>query len=803
MILKNLRLEHYKQYAHLDLEFQEGLVGIIGKNGAGKSTIFEAILYALYGKDEISQKELIRSAFADEKAPVRLSLDFGVGDVVYRVRRELRGRKLERVDAELYKNDEQIAKGASAVTGEVIRLLNLDREAFKHSVFSGQKELSELSETKGAERTRMVRRMLGLERLDELQTTVNADKKTLKDQVSGQKQLLLTPEQLEQALAEQQQKQTALEPINLALEQAKEVQAVLEKQVAESKNLFENESAKQRQHQTLARQLAELSARTEHQGAEVQRLEKRLQQLNAEQAQWAEQAPALEKTPALQAELRKLDQLKSSKLNAEARQRELEEAKQQKDAIASTLAALQGAADNLRGKNATWEAVLAEKNAAQQAVEHLREVYNDLKGQMAALNARIGERDAQVNALRNIGKNGECPTCFQPVLQAYDKVLERLLADIADLNIREKTAILAQQETTENEGKKRRKLLEEKEQQLQMLRENQTRLEEVVKQIRQEKQHAEQLDAGIVRIQAIIDAIGIVAVDDAHYQALSNQYKELEPRFEQFRKETDYIRRELPNTQSLLDQTSVQLRQTETQRHETLLAQQQLAFRQDEYDRVFTAFSGFDQKRKAHFEAVQQLTGQQHEVLQDLRRIQDQLAQHTFINASIAEKQAEQDILEKLTELLRQFKSDILARVSPAISNYAGNLFSRITKGKYEGIRVDENFEFGIADGGVFYPIERFSGGEVDLANFCLRIAITHSIMELNGNGQTVEFLAFDEIFGSQDEERRHEMMVALNHLQEQFRQIYIISHMESQKDYFPHILEVHAAPEGSTAEWR
>jgi DNA repair exonuclease SbcCD ATPase subunit len=46
-------------------------------------------------------------------------------------------------------------------------------------------------------------------------------------------------------------------------------------------------------------------------------------------------------------------------------------------------------------------------------------------------------------------------------------------------------------------------------------------------------------------------------------------------------------------------------------------------------------------------------------------------------------------------------------------------------------------------------------------------------------------------------------MMVALNHLQEQFRQIYIISHMESQKDYFPHILEVHAAPEGSTAEWR
>ena len=285
MILKNLLLENYKQYAHLNLAFQEGLVGIIGKNGAGKSTIFEAILYALYGKDEISQKELIRSSFADEKAPVRLSLDFGVGDVVYQVRRELRGRKLERVDAELYKNDAQIAKGANAVTGEVIRLLNLDREAFKHSVFSGQKELSELSETKGAERTRMVRRMLGLERLDELQSTVNTDKNNLKAQVAGQKQLLLTPEKQEQVLADQQEKQRALEPIEQALEQAMAVQAVLEQQVAESKMLFERESAKQQQHQGMATQLAELNARAEHQSAEVQRLGNKLQQLNTDLAQ--------------------------------------------------------------------------------------------------------------------------------------------------------------------------------------------------------------------------------------------------------------------------------------------------------------------------------------------------------------------------------------------------------------------------------------------------------------------------------------------------------------------------------------
>lgn len=149
-----------------------------------------------------------------------------------------------------------------------------------------------------------------------------------------------------------------------------------------------------------------------------------------------------------------------------------------------------------------------------------------------------------------------------------------------------------------------------------------------------------------------------------------------------------------------------------------------------------------------------------------------------------------------------QFKTEILEKVSPSISSEASALFSRITRGKYERIHVDENFDFFIADGGLFYPIERFSGGEIDLANFCLRIAITKAIMDLSGNGQSVEFLAFDEIFGSQDEERRHEMMLALYYLQEQFRQIYIVSHIDSQKDYFPNLLEVTYQPGGSVVKW-
>ncbi len=66
MILSKLHLENFKKYTTYSIEFSEGLIGIIGKNGSGKSTIFEAILFALYGefKKNRGNKDIIRNANA-------------------------------------------------------------------------------------------------------------------------------------------------------------------------------------------------------------------------------------------------------------------------------------------------------------------------------------------------------------------------------------------------------------------------------------------------------------------------------------------------------------------------------------------------------------------------------------------------------------------------------------------------------------------------------------------------------------------------------------------------------------------
>ena len=185
MIIRQLTLRNYKQYTSLDLVFEEGLVGIIGRNGAGKSTIFEAILYCLFGYEQSGAKNFVRSTYAsDDAAPVELKLSFLIGQTEYEVQRSLRGRT-PTAYASLYRNGQQLATGVSVVNQELVRILGLDAEAFRRSVFSGQKELSELSGAKGEERKKLVRRMMGFDTLDTAQQVLRTDINALKTRLKG------------------------------------------------------------------------------------------------------------------------------------------------------------------------------------------------------------------------------------------------------------------------------------------------------------------------------------------------------------------------------------------------------------------------------------------------------------------------------------------------------------------------------------------------------------------------------------------------------------------------------------------
>lgn len=801
MILHQLRLQNYKQYTDLALDFREGLVGIIGKNGAGKSTLFEAILYCLFGRDE-SNKALVRSAFADPKANVLLELDFSIGEALYRVRREFRGKAMA-VGAELYKNDLLVAKGVSAVNDELVRVLHIERDAFKRSVFSGQKELDELTNAGKEDRRRIVRRMLGLDRLDDIQAKVNADIRDLKIRIAGQEQNLLAQDEagrLQETIAESEK---ALLENRSALEtEAAQLKAVEEKYRLE-KQKFEEAEQRLARYNTLSRDLSQLRERRDGLAAHKAGLEQKIRDLRLQQesleARRSDFATYLSDKQLLEAQT----ETRAKHTNRQAQLTKIGETRQE---IESTRTAIADLDKQLATRPATDAALAGKQQLVSEFEAALQAKRNELialKEQIGGIQAGIRERSEKLQSLRALGREGTCPTCLQPLLEGYERTLAELEQELNTLQNERLRTLEQEQNAVADAGQSLRKRQDEVRAEAEILSREQTRLSELARQKSAAEARLSQLEKSLLADEAILREIGDAPFDEAAYAALRTQVAASEPRFLEFSKEENYVARELPASVSALQTADAGLAEVEKNLADKTAERSAVGYDETAYTTARQTLTAFADTLNARSEAVRLLEKTGLELGNRIEQAREKLAADARIKSRISDQLDEAELLRKLADMLGLFKTEILEKVSPGISREASDLFTRITRGKYESIRVDENFDFTIADGGVFYPIERFSGGEVDLANFCLRIAITKAITDLSGAEQSIGFLAFDEIFGSQDEERRLEMMYALNYLQEQFRQIYIVSHIESLKDYFPNILEVQLREAGSEALWR
>ena len=185
MILSSLHLVNFKKYTAFEIEFGEGLVGIIGKNGSGKSTIFEAILLALYGEMKSrGNKELIRNANASTKDAVVVELLFEFEGAEFKVVREFRGKALT-ANAKLFKNEELITSGAKEVTASIVKITKMSKDAFLHTLFASQKELTSLSSLKNEDRKKMIRKLLGLEKIDFVENSLVEKSRQLKREIEA------------------------------------------------------------------------------------------------------------------------------------------------------------------------------------------------------------------------------------------------------------------------------------------------------------------------------------------------------------------------------------------------------------------------------------------------------------------------------------------------------------------------------------------------------------------------------------------------------------------------------------------
>ena len=174
MIIEQLDLHNFMCHKDTKIIFKDGIWLITGENGAGKSTIFDAITFALYGKTRGDIDSIIRNGQSECKVILKFSID-GNRIVINRHRGKLHSTlniNYENGDASL--NRPTIAENQKKIE----EIIGLNYDMFISSVYFGRENIANFINKTPKDRKQLLFDMLGLEiyKLAEIEVRIRISK---------------------------------------------------------------------------------------------------------------------------------------------------------------------------------------------------------------------------------------------------------------------------------------------------------------------------------------------------------------------------------------------------------------------------------------------------------------------------------------------------------------------------------------------------------------------------------------------------------------------------------------------------
>ena len=171
----------------------EGLYLVTGDTGAGKTTIFDAICYALYDEPSGASRDarMMRSTYADVDTDTYVELTFDHMGKTYRVKRnpsyERRKKKgegttLQDAAAELYLPDDSVISNRTKVNSYLQELLGVDREQFSQISMLAQGEFKELLVAESGDRQKIFSKLFHTSRYFVLQKRLQDETRKLQSE---------------------------------------------------------------------------------------------------------------------------------------------------------------------------------------------------------------------------------------------------------------------------------------------------------------------------------------------------------------------------------------------------------------------------------------------------------------------------------------------------------------------------------------------------------------------------------------------------------------------------------------------
>ena len=382
-----------------------GLYLITGDTGAGKTTVFDALTFALYGEASGANRDagMFRSKYASPETPTEVELDFVYAGKTYNIKRnpkyerpKLRGEGMtvQEPGATLRKPDGSIVTGSDAVTAAVVGILGINRSQFLQISMIAQGEFMKLLTAETDKRKEIFRKIFGTERYlilqdrlrtesSQLSAKCTAAQNSLKQYIAG----IEVSEEDVLSIEVRKAKEGKMPVSEIAallerlIESDSQAEEKLSREIQSANKELETVSANLGRIETLEKAKASAAQKQKQREAEAVKLGQYAKELELQRAKAPEAKQAADARAAAEAELPRYDDLDKLAAEIAAKQKSLtaarEEFKKKSDGLEKSkadLAKLREEFASLADAGESKQKLAAAKEKAEARCKTLREL---------------------------------------------------------------------------------------------------------------------------------------------------------------------------------------------------------------------------------------------------------------------------------------------------------------------------------------------------------------------------------------------------------------------------------------------
>jgi exonuclease SbcC len=824
------------------------LACISGANGAGKSSLLDAITWVLFGEARRRDDALIHAGCKEAS----VSLEFSYEGNTYRVLRARLRDKSALLEFQFLQSENQwkplTERTLRETQAKIESVLRLNYETFVNASFFLQGKADQFTQQRPGDRKRILGSILGLDIWEEYRKRAADQRKSLEEEIDRLDGRL---HEIALELDEEDARRGNLSRLEGELDRLSRERAVQESLLENIRRVAAVLAAQRNLVETLRRQASSSQANLERLTQQLKASQQEssalveiigqaetiesgyacLLKLRQELERWDEIAARFREQERLRAE--PLMEIEASRSRLEGEQSTLQSQEKAVLAARARIPELEGQIEAITTEIQFTEERIALRDQYRLDLDERRKGHINAQVENRALKAEMDELSERIGRLKQVD-GAVCPFCGQPLNQA-DR-----LALIASLEARGKEMgdrfranknFVSETETALNEIEQAISRLRSAEadqrartaqlaQVTSQLEAIHTQLENWEKlgakrlgDIRltlQEESYAPQARLLLTQVDAQLKEIGYDAREhdqvrkaEMAARVFDSQVRQLE----QARAALNPTDRQIAELQS---QIGLQQADSQRQMEEYQSAAQALAADEAQAPDLQSAESMLFhlQENENHLRLELGAARQKVLVLDDLKQRRKVLQAQRAESARQAgyfrqlERAFSKDGIPAL--LIEQALPEIEMRANEILDRLSGSLMTVrfITQSAYKDKKRDdlrETLDIQISDGAGTRDYELYSGGEAFRVNFAIRLALSEVLARRAG--ARLQTLVIDEGFGSQDAQGRQRLIEAINLVRPDFAKILVITHIEELKDAFPARIEINKTERGSTAE--